>query len=408
MRFSRGSCTVKSTPSPTPPDERIVSLDVLRGVAIFGILIINIRVFAMPSAVQVNPTTYGDFSGVNYAAWLVGHVFAEAKFLTLFSMLFGAGILLFTESKERKGQRAMALHYRRTVWLLILGLGHAYLFWYGDILVIYAACGLVLVVAREWTARTQAIVGVLFLAVTSAMQISGALFLGEEALVEVWQSSEAAIQSEVAAYRGGWLDQFDHRGPEAFRRQTSGLIGSSFWRVGGLVLVGMSLYRGGVLTGDRSAGFYWRLIAAGVAGIGVILAGVAFIELNDWAARPGLLWLQFNYWASLLVALAYIGVVVLFVRARPSGPLTKACSAIGRTAFSNYILQTVVATTLFYGHGLGWFGRLDRIELLGVVGAIWLGQAVLSVLWLRRFEYGPLEWLWRTLTYGERQPLVDS
>jgi uncharacterized protein len=405
MRFCRDSCTVKSAPSPTPPDDRIVSLDVLRGVAIFGILIINIRVFAMPSAVQVNPTTYGDFSGVNYAVWLVGHVFAEAKFLTLFSMLFGAGILLFTESKERKGQQAMALHYRRTVWLLVFGLAHAYLFWYGDILVIYAACGLVLVIAREWTARTQAIVGILFLAVTSAMQTSGALLLGEEAIVDAWQSSEAAIQSEVAAYRGGWLDQFDHRGPEAFRRQTTGLVGSSFWRVGGLILIGMSLYRTGVLTGDRSAGFYWRLVAAGLGGIGVILAGVAFIELNDWAARPGLLWLQFNYWASLLVALAYIGLVVLFVRARPAGLVTGACSAIGRTAFSNYILQTVAATTVFYGHGLGWFGQLDRIELLGVVVAIWIGQTVLSVLWLRAFEYGPLEWLWRTLTYGERQPL---
>lgn len=405
MAFCRGFGTVESSPSPTPPDERIVSLDVLRGVAIFGILIINIRVFGMPSAVQINPTTYGDFTGVNYWTWFVGHVFAEAKFLTLFSVLFGAGILLFTDSKERKEQQAMSLHYRRTVWLLLIGLGHAYLFWYGDILVIYALCGLFLVVAREWEPRTQALVGLLFLAVTSATQISGALFLETDALVETWESTEAAIRSEVAAYQGGWFDQLEHRRPEAFQRQTTGFLGSSFWRVGGLILIGMALYRWGVLSGKRSTQFYRRLVALGFGGLLVVVAGVAYIELNDWAARPGLLWLQFNYWGSLLVALGYIGGVVLFVRARPTGLLTETCAAIGRTAFSNYIFQTVAATTLFYGHGLGWFGHLERVELLGVVVAIWIVEAILSVLWLRRFEYGPLEWVWRTLTYRELQPL---
>ena len=388
---------------PTPPSERIVSLDALRGLAVLGILVINVRLFSMPELTLTNPNVYGDFTGLNYLSWLTGHVLAELKFITLFSALFGAGIVLFTESKGEES--AMSLHYRRTVWLLVIGLGHAYLLWYGDILVPYALCALVLVSLRRRSPDSLAKMGFVMLLVPSLLNVFAGLSLGSEALADQWMPAQSTLDSEVATYRGGWLEQMDHRVPTSLRRQTAGFLGQTFWRVGGTMLLGMALYKWGVLTDERSNRLYGLLAAGGLAGVGVVLAGVLFIEVNDWSAGVALFWQQFNYWGSFLVAGGYIGLVTLYVRWRPRGPVTRAFAAVGRTAFTNYLLQTLVATTLFYGHGLGLFGSVSRAEALVFVAAVWVAQVALSVLWLRVFRYGPVEWLWRTLTYQERQPL---
>jgi uncharacterized protein len=382
-----------------------VSLDALRGVAVLGILVINVRVFSMPETTLLNPTVYGDFSGVNYWAWLVGHVFAELKFITVFSALFGAGIVLFIESKNRKGQPALRLHYRRTAWLILIGLGHAYLLWYGDILVAYGVCGLALVFAHDWEPRTQAGLGLLFLLVTPTLEVFAGLTVGGEAIASQWAPAEATLRAEVATYRSGWIEQLDHRVPTAIGRQTTGFLGGTFWRVGGTVLLGMALYKWGVLTGERSTRLYRRLVAGGVVGVATVLAGVWYIEANEWSAGAALFWRQFNYVGSLLVAGGYVGLVTLYARRRPDGPVTRAFAAVGRTAFTNYLLQTVVATTVFYGHGLGLFGAVSRAEALGMVVAFWAIEILVSVAWLRRYRFGPVEWVWRTLTYGERQPI---
>lgn len=382
-----------------------MSLDALRGVAVLGILVINVRVFSMPETTLLNPTVYGDFSGVNYWAWLVGHVFAELKFITVFSALFGAGIVLFIESKNRKGQPALRLHYRRTAWLILIGLGHAYLLWYGDILVAYGVCGLALVFAHDWEPRTQAGLGLLFLLVTPALEVFAGLTVGGEAIASQWAPAEATLRAEVATYRSGWIEQLDHRVPTAIGRQTTGFLGGTFWRVGGTVLLGMALYKWGVLTGERSTRLYRRLVAGGVVGVATVLAGVWYIEANEWSAGAALFWRQFNYVGSLLVAGGYVGLVTLYARRRPDGPVTRAFAAVGRTAFTNYLLQSVVATTVFYGHGLGLFGAVSRAEALGMVVAFWAIEILVSVAWLRRYRFGPVEWVWRTLTYGERQPI---
>ena len=396
---------MSDAPGPTPPSERIVSLDALRGVAVLGILVINVRVFSMPETTLLNPTVYGDFSGVNYWAWLVGHVFAELKFITVFSALFGAGIVLFIESKNRKGQPALRLHYRRTAWLILIGLGHAYLLWYGDILVAYGVCGLALVFAHDWEPRTQAGLGLLFLLVTPALEVFAGLTVGGEAIASQWAPAEATLRAEVATYRSGWIEQLDHRVPTAIGRQTTGFLGGTFWRVGGTVLLGMALYKWGVLTGERSTRLYRRLVAGGFVGVATVLAGVWYIEANEWSAGAALFWRQFNYVGSLLVAGGYVGLVTLYARRRPDGPVTRAFAAVGRTAFTNYLLQSVVATTVFYGHGLGLFGAVSRAEALGMVVAFWAIEILVSVAWLRRYRFGPVEWVWRTLTYGERQPI---
>lgn len=390
---------------PTPPSDRIVSLDALRGLALLGILLINIWVFAMPEDTLLNPTIYGDFTGANYWAWAVGHVFAQNKFITLFSALFGAGILLFIESKAEKGENAVRLHYRRTAILIAIGLLHAYLLWYGDILVAYGLTGLVLVAFRNLDTRWLAGIGVAFLSFIPLLELLVAVTLGGDAIAGQWGPAEAAIRQEVAAYQSGWVAQLDHRVPTSFERQTVGFIGANFWQIGGTMLLGMALYRWGVLTGERSARVYKRLVALGAVGLAITVAGVVYIEANDWSADAALYWRQFIYVGSFLVAGGYLGIVMLYTRWRPNGPVTQSLAAVGRTAFTNYLLQTVIATSIFYGHGLGLFGSVSRVEQYGIVLAIWTVQVVLSVLWLRYFRFGPVEWVWRTLTYGERQPL---
>ncbi|RKD97780.1 DUF418 domain-containing protein [Halopiger aswanensis] len=391
---------------PTAPSERIVALDALRGFALLGILIINIRVFAMPEATLGNPTVYGDFTGGNYWAWVVGHVFAQQKFITIFTFLFGGGVVLFTQKAEQRGRSVFGLYARRNGWLVVFGLAHAYLLWYGDILVAYGVCAFGVVLLRDLEPRTLAGLGFVLVAVPSLIEGLAGLVMDPAAIASTWHPSEAAIQAELEAYRGGWLEQLSHRVPSSLSRQTTGLLGYTGWRVSGSMLLGMALFKRGVLTNDRSTRFYRRLVAVGASsGLAVILVGVWYIEANDWAAGVALLWRQFNYWGSFALAGAYIGLVMLYCRRRPNGPATRALAAVGRTAFSNYILQTVLATSIFYGHGLGLFGSLTRLELLGVVVAIWAVQVPLSVLWLRYFRYGPLEWLWRVLTYGQWQPL---
>jgi uncharacterized protein len=413
---TRGDAS-KDEPGATAPEDRIMSLDVLRGFALLGILVINIWLFALPRAGWFNPTLYGDFSGIDRAAWVVSHVFFERKFVTLFTFLFGAGIVLFTESKKRKSQPALRLHFRREFWLLIIGLGHAYLLWYGDVLVAYAVCGFVLVFVRTWRPRRLLALGVVLFAIPSVIYlVSGAGYAladaGTQASIEAsilagTGADPSAINEEIAAYRGSWTEQLAYRMPIVASLQTTSFVLESAWIYGGLMTIGMALYKWGVLSNQRSTRFYRRLlIGSGTAGLSLILTGVWYRELVGWeTARVLLFAWQFNHWGSLLLALAYVAGIALLCRAAADSRVTTALSAVGRTAFSNYLLQTVLATTIFYGHGLGLFGALSRAELLAVVVGIWAIQIPLSVAWLNRFQFGPLEWIWRTLTYGRRQPL---
>ena len=405
-------------PTPTDPSDRILAIDALRGFALLGILVINIWFFAMPMAGGIYPPAWGDFSGLNYVAWFMSHVFFYEKFMALFTMLFGGGVLLFTESKERAGQPVVRLHLRRIGWLFLIGLAHAYLLWYGDILVSYAICGAFVVFARHWSTRSLLVAAMVLVAVPSLILVgSGGVLLltGDDSSIAAFEepvmvgigADGDTIDAELAAYRGEWTDQQAHRVPTALELQTVQFVFGTVWRVTGMMLLGMALFKSGILSNDRSSRFYHRLIVAGgLLGFTLILAGVAYIEAHEWdLLRTFLFGVNFNYWGSIPLAIAYLGVIMAWCQGRPHHIATTSLAAVGRTAFSNYLLQTMLATTILYGHGLGLFGTLTRFELLGVVLLIWAIQIPLSVLWLTRYRYGPVEWLWRVLTYGERQPM---
>lgn len=388
---------------PTGRSERIETLDVLRGLAILGILLVNIQIFAMPEAAYLNPTAYGDLTGANRIVWILTHVLAEQKFISLFSMLFGIGVLLMSRRRDAVGLPAAGPHYRRMGGLLAIGLVHAYAVWYGDILVTYALVGMVVFALRHLAPRWLLAIGI------AAYALPGVLLLSMGLMVELGQLSEADIpgpalmapEQEVAVYRGGWWAQMEHRAPSSFYMQTDLLLTYTGWATGGLMLVGMALFKLGVLRGTAPRATYVALIVVAlVVALPVIGLGVSYRLAHPGGTLSFFLGYQFNYWAAPLVTLAWVSVAILLMRAGALRTLMRALAAVGRMALTNYLAQSVICTLIFYGHGLGMFGRLERIEQLGVVIALWVAQLVWSPLWLRWFEQGPVERLWRVLTYG--------
>ena len=244
----------------------------------------------MPMAAYFNPTAYGDLTGANRRVWVLSHIFADQKFMTVFSLLFGAGIILLTTRLEERGQSAWRVHYRRNFWLLVFGLAHAYLFWSGDILVLYALCAAVVFWFRRLSPGWLIVVGLMSLAVPSAMVWFGGSTLAywppeiyDEMLAD-WRPNAMAIQEELAAYRGGWLAQMAARIPHSLESQTYALLFWGFWRAGGLMLVGMALFKWGVVTAKRSPRFYGVMV---IVGLIVGLSAVAYGVLQKFWPRLG-------------------------------------------------------------------------------------------------------------------------
>ena len=381
----------------------------LRGFALLGILVMNIQLFAMPIAAYSNPTAWGDLSGINLGIWTLSDLLASQKFLTLFSLLFGAGICLFADRIEARGGRPAVWHYRRMGWLLAFGLAHAYLLWVGDILVPYAVCGCLVYLARRWRPRTLLVAGLAVFSVTSLvfLLIGAALLipgLPEEVTQEVeneWTPDPSALEAEIAAYRGGWTEQQPLRMEQALGMHLGTLPFFVLWFCGGLMLIGMALYKWGVLSAAKDDRFYRRLAVVGLlAGAPIVAFGIWWNFAGDWSWQRSMFFGGlFNTWGCVPMALGYLGLVMLAVRRGFLPGLQTRLAAVGRMAFTNYLLQTVLCTAIFYGHGLGLFGSVARYQQLLIVFAVWALQLWLSPIWLRRFSYGPLEWLWRALTY---------
>lgn len=402
------------TPDLAPIDEqqRLASLDVLRGFALLGILTMNIGLFAMPSAAYFAPVVYGDLNGINGAVWTMTHLLADMKFMGIFSMLFGAGIILMSDRVEARGISPAGIHYRRVAWLAVFGIMHGHLLWSGDILYWYGVCGLFVYTFRKLSPFWLIVWGLVLVMLTSAIMI------GSNLAVPSWPSgmqqyinaslrpSPQAIAHEIAVYQGGWLEQMQERVPKSLELQTSTLVSWAFWRISGLMLLGMALFKLGVFSAKRSRRFYWTLIAVAMCiGLPVVYLGVRYQSSIDWEVpRFFFIGTQFNYWASIPVSLGWVSVVMLVYQSGKFNAFTDRLAAVGRTAFSNYILQTVICTMIFYGHGLGYFGEIERTGQLAIVLAVWIVQLHLSPLWLHYFRSGPLEWLWRSLTYWQLQP----
>lgn len=402
--------------NPTKQTERIHSLDLLRGIALLGILIMNIQSFAMPGAAYLNPTAYGDLEGINRWVWTLSHIFADQKFMTLFSMLFGAGILLVSDRAVAKTGRSAGLHYARNAGLLVIGLIHAHLIWYGDILVGYALCGFFVYLFRNRKPRTMLIFGLLFFSVHPllyALTDYSLAFMTPADLAEIksgWAPSPELIREEIAAFTGSLSEQIRANSAAALEMETLVFMLLFVWRITGLMLIGMALYRWGVLSAGRSRAFYVRgMVFAFGAGFSLVLVGLMRNIEADFAMEysmfTGSLW---NYWGSLFVAFGYLCVVMLISKGggflQRTG-IIRRLEAVGQMALTNYIMQSVIGVMIFFGIGFGLFGQVDRWVQILIVFGVWAVQLMWSKPWLERFQFGPLEWLWRSATYRSWQPM---
>jgi uncharacterized protein len=400
----------------SPITDRIDSLDVLRGFAVLGILVMNIQTFAMPMAAYVNPTAWGSLSGINGVVWYLSHLLTDQKMMGLFSMLFGAGIILFTERAAGHGKSAAAYHYRRNFWLLIFGAIHAYLLWYGDVLFLYAVCAFMLYPLRNMKAKKMVIVGIIFLSISSVVYLLSAVGVSTMPddqiaadIMSSWSPSAEQLATEITAYQGNWTSQMSARLPATMEMHGFVFFIWGIWRAAGMMLLGMALYKFGILSAKADEVVYWRLLASGVLiGLPVIAYGIHWNVRNEWALDSLFIGSQFNYWASVLVSVGWMAALVLIVKKGALTWLSTRLAAVGRMAFSNYIMHTIICGYIFYGHGLGLFSEVERSGQILIVIAIWILQLTISPIWLRHFRFGPLEWLWRSLTYWQAQPFNRS
>ena len=406
---------MKSSLSPTKLNERIQSLDIIRGIAILGILIMNIQSFSMPGSAYSNPLAFGDLNGINKWVWIVSHVFADMKFMNIFSILFGAGIILVTSKSEIKTGKSASLHYKRTFWLLILGLFHAHLIWYGDILFTYALCALILFPLRKIKPSIQLLLGLIIFTVHSIMYGFFGATIGEwpaDLLTEMaqsWAPNLERINFEIGMITGTLSQQIQYNSAVATYLETNFFLSLyGFWRVSGLMLIGMALYKLGFFTSKKLNAYYYRLIfILFPLGFTLIIIGVIKNFSADWNWEYSrFLGSQFNYWGSLFLCIVYISIFMIIINSNILKSLKVRLAAVGRMALTNYISQSLICTILFFGIGFGLFGQVDRWIQVIIVLLIWILQLTWSKPWLEKFRFGPLEWLWRSFTYGKKQKFI--
>lgn len=408
-----------------PTSDRILALDFVRGAALFGILLMNITGFGLPHAYG-NPTNWGGAEGANLTAWVIIQMGFEGTQRGLFSMLFGAGIILFTARLEAKGRTDAAdIFLRRNMWLIAFGLLNGFvLLWSGDILYYYGLTALLLFVFRKLAARTLLIIGIAGMLLNAAWnakdnadlmasyeayqatQVEGAVpTAGQKALASDWESAikrhhptkeeqEAYIETRTAGY-GSAFGQV----AEETMRYESWWFYRYFFDIFSMMIIGMALFKMGVFTLERPVGFYLALVVVGY-GIG--------LSVNAYETRT-IVDSDFSLLAysrtditydlgRLAMTAGHLGLLLLFVRSGIIPVFRSALASVGRMAFTNYLTHSLVCAIFVVG--FGYFGQLERHQLYYVVLAICATQLVISPLWLKHHAMGPMEWVWRYLTYG--------
>jgi uncharacterized protein len=424
-------------PSPVPSANRISSLDVIRGTALLGILLLNIIGFGLPHA-YTDPTNYGGAEGWNLLVWQTNALFFEGTMRGLFSMLFGAGVVLMTARAEERGGgiEVADIYFRRNLWLIAFGVVHAWLLlWPGEILYIYGIAALFLFVFRRVKPRSLVVLGILILSTTVAKdtyfffqataefreaQAAQSLLEADEAVdddqqqaIDAWQERVAEqrppaeeIEELIELKKGSYFDNIAANTEPNINRQSSRLYMYSLWDALGFMLIGMALLKLGVLNADRSGRFYLALMVLGY-GVGTSvnyyeMRLLAYSNFDPVALSQS--WLTYDI-GRLPTTLGHIGLVMTICKRGWLRWLTSRLAAVGRMALTNYIMHTVICVFVFTGLGLGLYSELQRYELYYVVFGIWVFQLIVSPIWLAHYQFGPLEWLWRSLTYKKRQPM---
>lgn len=430
--------------APVSQSERIIILDSLRGIAILGILLMNIPGFALPEPVYGDPSVLNEWGTVNFKTWYFIEWFMEGSQRALFSMLFGAGIILFVTRQEKKVDGLWPADYflRRQLWLMVFGLFNAFiLLWFWDILFHYACLGMIMFTFRRLSPKALIIGAAISLLLMTARENLDAfrdrkmIAKGEViammdttvtkltdqqkadlgAMTEFKEKTSAEgkkkkMEKSLAAVRGGYGGFYEYQSERSFRGEINYLYYGG-WDILVFMFLGMAFFKNGVLMGKASAKVYWGMFIIGL-GLGLVLSYFRLMPLIDH---------QFNYFdytkdtpfefyeiSRTFRAIGIFGLIMLLYKSGWFKWLFTLMRPVGQMAFTNYLMQSLLVGLFFYGVGLGYFGKLERHEIYYVVGATWLLEIVWSHIWLRYFRFGPLEWAWRSLTYWKKQPMKKT
>jgi uncharacterized protein len=426
---------------PLDQSKRIVSIDVLRGIALFGILLMNIVGFGLPFPSYGDPTIAGGSTGLNLFAWTTNSLFFEGTMRAIFSLLFGAGFILLTTRIEAKGGGAVTadVYYRRTIWLLIFGLVHAYLLlWTGEILYSYGLMGMFLYPFRNVTSYKLFLAGLVLILIGTGRDIIDHYNLQEtqrkamiaKADVEAGEKPDKDYQKALESWEGHVSkskpepevvqDRIDAMHEDYFSIvATLAPVNASFqssfayrydvFDILSMMLIGIAFYRWGIITAKKTFRFYWTMVLAGYSvGITVNYFETMHIINNQFDmmafSEAGM---TYNV-GRLFTAMGHVGLVMIFCKSGFMGWLSLRLAAVGKLALTNYIMHTVICNLIFMGFGFSMFGRLERYQLYFVVFSIWIFQLIISPIYLKYYRFGPLEWLWRWLIYKKKPVLADA
>ena len=429
----------KTMAAPVSQQERIIILDSLRGFAILGILLMNIPGFALPDPVYYDPSVLGE-TGVNFKTWYFIEWFMEGSQRALFSMLFGAGIILFITRQEKKAEGLWPTDYfiRRQLWLLVFGLFNAFvLLWFWDILFQYAIIGIIMFAFRRLSPKALIIGAVISLLLMTARENVDAyrqrqvIFKGEQiAKIDTAHTKLTEAQKEdlgamtgfkerttqeaktkkmnknLAIVKGGYSGFYKYQSERSFNSEVHYTY-DGLWDIMVFMFLGMAFFKNGVITGQASTKIYWGLFIGGL-GIGLTLSYFRLQPLIDYAFS------RFDYTKNVAFefyeisrtfrALGIFGLIMLLYKSGLFKWLFALMRPVGQMAFTNYLMQSLLVGLFFYGIGFGMYGKLQRYEIYYVVAATWALEIIWSHIWLRYFRFGPLEWAWRSLTYWKIQP----
>jgi uncharacterized protein len=419
--------------TPLDATKRIDSLDVIRGIALLGILLMNINGMGLPFAYS-DPTIAGGNDGLNLKVWIVNNMLFEGTMRGLFTLLFGAGVILLTGRLEKSGAGITTadIYYRRILWLLFFGIINVYiLLWHGDILYPYAIFGLMLFPFRNASVRKLFIVAGILISIGVIWDIAdyhSKLNLQKE-VVEI----QAIIDHDAGLTKSqeDKIKEWDKFTIKHTQEEVNELIdkmhqsyfsvlfdkvkGNQFmqtwlpyrlwvWDILSFMLIGMAFYKLRIFHGERSNRFYLTMILLGYpVGLLINFYETRMLLENNFAALTILQADQTYQIGRLFTTMGHVGLFMLFIKSGIFNFLQKSLAAVGKLALSNYLMHSIVTSIIFYGDGFSLYGRLQRYELYYIVAALWIFQLIASPIWLRYYQYGPAEWIWRSLTYQKRQ-----
>lgn len=404
----------ESAAAPVADSERIVLLDILRGLAVFGILLVNIGAYAHPFEVRMPEPAPGDV-GSQVALWLT-RAFVEGKFYPLFSMLFGLGLALQMDRAVRTGRDGFSrLYMRRLLVLAGIGLFHGLFIWAGDVLFTYALLGFVLLALRHARPRTHLLLAAFLLGAPFLLCGAGAGVLAavlsaatDRAPIEkITGAMTGEVTAAYSAYAGTFGQVALKRAKDWFSLQAQSPVAMT--SILAMFLIGLWAGRRGLAAAPSQHLPFLRKAAWIGMGVGLpaafLYASLVGPPIELLTHPQTVFAIGMNFVTGAVLAIGYAATVTLWLQRAGAGSLLRFFAPAGRMALTNYLAQSVICTFVFYGYGLGLFGKTTALTGALTAVTVVAFQLFLSHWWLRRYRFGPVEWLWRSLTYGARQPM---